>query len=67
VVHLGGITSFFAVQVVTGVLLLMYYHNFDDAHESIRFLTTKVPFGWLIRSIHSWSAHLMITCSRSTC
>ncbi len=30
------------------------------AYESIHFLTTKVPFGWLIRSIHSWSAHLMI-------
>ena len=52
---------FFIVQVVTGVLLLMYYQPGEaTAYESIRFLTTKVPFGWLIRSIHSWSAHLMI-------
>ena len=60
--YLGGITMFFfIVQVVTGVLLLMYYQPGEaTAYESIRFLTTKVPFGWLIRSIHSWSAHLMI-------
>lgn len=60
--YLGGITMFFfMVQVVTGVLLLMYYQPGEaTAYESIHFLTTKVPFGWLIRSIHSWSAHLMI-------
>ena len=60
--YLGGITMFFfIVQVVTGVLLLMYYQPGEaTAYESIRFLTTKVPFGWLIRSVHSWSAHLMI-------
>ena len=52
---------FFIVQVITGVLLLMYYQPGEaTAYESIRFLTTKVPFGWLIRSMHSWSAHLMI-------
>jgi cytochrome b6 len=60
--YLGGITMFFfVVQVITGVLLLMYFQPGEaTAYESIRFLTTKVPFGWLIRSIHSWSAHLMI-------
>jgi cytochrome b6 len=60
--YLGGITMFFfIVQVVTGVLLLMYFQPGEaTAYESIRFLTTKVPFGWLIRSVHSWSAHLMI-------
>ena len=60
--YFGGITMFFfVVQVITGVLLLMYYQPGEaTAYESIRFLTTKVPFGWLIRSVHSWSAHLMI-------
>ena len=60
--YLGGVTMFFfIVQVITGVLLLMYYQPGEaTAYESIRFLTTKVPFGWLIRSVHSWSAHLMI-------
>ena len=65
--YLGGVTMFFfIVQVITGVLLLMYYQPGEaTAYESIRFLTTKVPFGWLIRSIHSWSAHLMIISLRA--
>ena len=60
--YLGGTTLFFfTVQIVSGVLLLMYYQAGEaTSYESIRFITTKVPFGWLIRSIHCWSAHLMI-------
>ena len=60
--YLGGTTTFFfMIQVVTGVLLLMYYQPGEaTAYESIRYLTTKVPFGWLMRSVHCWSAHLMI-------
>ena len=60
--YLGGTTTFFfMVQVVTGVLLLMYYQPGEaTAYESIRYLTTKVPFGWLMRSVHCWSAHLMM-------
>ncbi len=60
--YLGGTTLFFfSVQIVSGVLLLMYYQAGEaTSYESIRYLTTKVPFGWLIRSIHCWSAHLMI-------
>jgi cytochrome b6 len=39
----------------------MYYQPGEStSYESIRFLTTKVPFGWLVRSVHCWSAHLMI-------
>ena len=58
----GGMTLFlFAVQVTTGILLLLYYRaSADEAYESVRFLMTRVEFGWLIRSIHSWSANLMI-------
>jgi len=60
--YLGGTTLFFfTVQILTGVLLLMYYQPGEStSYESIRFLTTKVPFGWLVRSLHCWSAHLMI-------
>jgi cytochrome b6 len=61
---LGGATLFFfIIQIATGVLLLMYYQPGENtAYESIRYITTKVPFGWLVRSIHCWSAHLMIIC-----
>jgi quinol-cytochrome oxidoreductase complex cytochrome b subunit len=60
--YLGGITLFlFAIQVVTGILLLLYYRpTASDAFESVQFITTRVHFGWLIRSIHSWSANLMV-------
>ena len=58
----GGMTLFlFGVQVTTGILLVLYYRpSADEAYESVRFLMTTVSFGWLIRSIHSWSANLMI-------
>jgi len=60
--YFGGATLFFfIVQVVTGILLLMYYvPSSDSAYESIHLIMSKVQFGWLIRSIHSWSANLMI-------
>lgn len=60
--YFGGMTLFFfLVQVVTGILLMLYYRpSVDEAFESVEFVMTTVPFGWLIRSIHSWSAHLMV-------
>jgi quinol-cytochrome oxidoreductase complex cytochrome b subunit len=59
---LGGITLFlFITQVVTGILLLLYYRpSANEAFESVQYIMTRVQFGWLIRSIHSWSANLMI-------
>ena len=60
--YMGGVALFlFIVQVVTGILLVLYYQaDEDSAFESVRFITTKVQFGWLIRSVHSWSANLMV-------
>ncbi len=57
----GGISLFFfLVQVLTGVLLLIYYRPGPDAFESVRQITFEIHFGWLIRSAHSWAANLMI-------
>ncbi|MGA7342740.1 MAG: cytochrome bc complex cytochrome b subunit [Terracidiphilus sp.] len=58
----GGITLFlFVIQVLTGILLLLYYHpGASEAFESVQYIMTRVQFGWLIRSIHSWAANLMI-------
>ena len=60
--YLGGMTLFlFLVQVSTGILLLFYYRpSAEEAYESVQFLMAEVQFGWLIRSIHSWAANLMI-------
>jgi len=60
--YFGGVSLFlFIIQVLTGILLLFYYKaDAGSAYESVHFLTSKVAFGWLIRSIHSWSANLMV-------
>jgi quinol-cytochrome oxidoreductase complex cytochrome b subunit len=60
--YFGGMTLFlFCVQVATGILLLLYYRpSAESAFESVQFIMTDVQFGWLIRSVHSWSANLMI-------
>lgn len=60
--YLGGITLFlFMIQVATGILLLLYYRpGANEAFESVQYIMTRVQFGWLVRSIHSWSANLMI-------
>jgi cytochrome b6 len=60
--YMGGITLFlFLVQVTTGILLLFYYKpGPDSAYESVQFIMSHVEFGWLIRSLHSWSANLMV-------
>ncbi len=60
--YFGGVSLFlFIIQVVTGILLLLYYKGGEElAFESIQFIMSKVQFGWLIRSIHSWTANLFI-------
>lgn len=59
---LGGISLFlFVVQVITGILLVLYYQPGENtSFESVKFIVSKVEFGWLIREIHSWSANLFI-------
>jgi len=60
--YLGGVTLFlFIIQVFTGILLLFYYQpGVESGYESIRFIMTEVRFGWLFRSVHHWSANLMV-------
>ena len=59
---LGGMALFlFAIQIITGILLSLYYKpSPDQAFESVRAIMTEIDYGWLIRSIHSWSANLLI-------
>jgi ubiquinol-cytochrome c reductase cytochrome b subunit len=60
--YFGGIALFlFGIQAATGTLLALYYKPTPDAaYESVRFITSDVSFGWLIRSIHHWAANLML-------
>jgi cytochrome b6 len=60
--YLGGMALFlFCVQVATGILLLLYYRpSASEAFESVQYIMADVPFGWLVRSIHSWGANLFV-------
>lgn len=60
--YLGGLTLFlFLVQVVSGILLLLYYRpSADEAYESVQFIVARVEFGWLVRNVHAWSANLLV-------
>jgi quinol-cytochrome oxidoreductase complex cytochrome b subunit len=59
---LGGTPLYlFTVQIVTGILLTIYYvPDPAGAYESVVFITREVRFGWYLRSLHKWSANLMI-------
>lgn len=59
---LGGISTLLAtILVVTGVLLMFRYDaSVERAYTSIQYLETQVAFGSLIRSIHHWSANLLV-------
>lgn len=51
----------FAVQILTGILLSLYYEPTPRlAAESVRGITRDVGFGWLIRGIHHWATYAMI-------
>ena len=59
---LGGITlTCFIVQVATGFAMTFYYRpTVTEAFSSVEFIMTQVNFGWLIRSVHRWSASMMV-------
>lgn len=59
---LGSASLFlFVMQTLTGIFLTVYYvPSPDHAYDSIQFIMTGVPFGWLIRGIHHWGASLMV-------
>ncbi len=58
----GGLSLLvFMVQVFTGILLLMYYKPHpSEAWDSVTFLKSNVPMGWLVQRIHAVGANLMI-------
>ncbi len=60
--YLGALALIFlVVQVVTGVLLLMYYRpSAAEAYHSTSLLTDEVRFGWLIRSVHHWGSDALL-------
>lgn len=57
----GGISLFcFMMQALTGILLMVYYRPGPEAYESVRQITYQIHFGWLVRSVHNWTANLFL-------
>jgi cytochrome b6 len=58
----GGIVfTCFLVQVATGFAMTFYYRpTVTEAFASVEYIMTQVNFGWLIRSVHRWSASMMV-------
>ena len=59
---IGGTPLYlFIIQVLTGILMTFYYvPDPAQAYDSVAHITTSVRFGWFIRSVHRWSANLMV-------
>ena len=62
---LGSATLLVAInQIVTGILLTIYYvPTPDHAYDSVAYITTQLPAGWLIRGLHHWGASAMVILS----
>ena len=62
----GLVLTCFLIQVATGFAMTFYYRpSVVDAFASVEYIMTSVNFGWLIRSIHRWSASMMVCAIRS--
>ncbi len=59
---LGGITTIlFGILTVTGIYLIaLYIPSVERAYWTVKDLEYLVSFGWLLRGVHRWSAHLMV-------
>ena len=61
----GGAAVFLMLILgVTGILEMFYYvPHPSEAGLSVQTITYLVPFGWLIRNLHYWSAQLLLVVS----
>ena len=60
--YLGALTlGCFAIQVTTGLLLMLYYHpSIPQGYADMKDLEFVVSSGYMLRSLHRWSAHAMV-------
>ena len=57
----SSVLMIFTLQIVTGIFQLFYYvPTVDHAYNSVSYLRTEVPFGWLIHNMHYWGAQAMV-------
>ena len=58
----GGIVfTSFIIQAASGFALTLYYRpTVIEAFASVKFILVKVNLGWFLRSVHRWSAGVMV-------
>lgn len=58
----GGITFFlFLMLAATGYFMALYYvPSPEQAYSSVYYINAEIPMGRLVRSVHHWSANIMI-------
>lgn len=58
----GSVVLFLiGVQILTGVLLAVYYSpSADSAYESVRYIEEQVVMGGFLRGMHRWGVNLII-------
>jgi len=57
----SSILAVISLQAATGIIQLFYYvPTIDHAYDSISYLRTEVPFGWLVHNMHYWGANIMV-------
>lgn len=61
--YLGALTlGAFTIQICTGLLLMLYYHpSIPQGYADMKDLEFVISSGALLRSLHRWSAHAMIS------
>lgn len=61
----GGISFFLClILIATGALETFYYlPTVEGAAASVQTIAYLVPFGWLVRNLHYWSAQLLVVAS----
>jgi cytochrome b6 len=60
--YLGALSAgTFAILVITGILLMLYYHpSAPQAYDDMKDLQFVVSSGVFLRNLHRWSAHAMV-------
>ncbi len=59
---LGTVTlALFIILTITGVVLMfVYVPSIERAYHTIKDVEFVVSYGWFIRRMHRWAAHLMV-------
>jgi len=53
--------SLFLILTITGIVLMfLYIPSVERAYWTIKDLQHAVSFGWFLRNMHRWAAHLMV-------